>query len=150
MQPLAAVAEPVAVVAAVDDVQQPARGPRVGVVVDGEEPAEGVERQVERVPEAGGDALEPRAVGPAAIDVAPLAAAGERRPVAADQPIVGPQVLAQAEVDVAREVEGEARRGRCADSCPASRAARSGFGGSSALPSPSVSRRRKISQRVAT
>ena len=58
VQSLAAVAEAVTVVAAVDDVQQAAGRARVGIVVDGEQPPEHVERHVERVPEPGGDPLE--------------------------------------------------------------------------------------------
>ena len=110
VQALAAVAKPIAVIAAVDDVQEPARRARIGVVVHREQPAERVERHVERVPEPGGDPLELRAVGPASVDVASFAAAGKRRPVAADQPIIGTEVLAQAEVDVVREIEREARQ----------------------------------------
>ena len=64
-------------------------------------------RDVERIPEAGGDALQLRPVRPAPVDVSPLAAAAERCPVAADQPVIGTEVLAQAEVDVARRVERE-------------------------------------------
>ena len=144
---LAAVAEPVAVVAPLNDVQQPARWARVRVVVDGKQPPEYVERHVKRVPEPGGDLLELRAVGPASIDVAAFAAAGKRHAVAADQPVIGPQVLAQAEVDVAGKIKREAgepvvrvvaRRVEPDESAPA--ACRAFM--PSALPSPSRSQRR--------
>ena len=110
MQSLAAVAKAVTVVAAVDDVQQAAGRARVGIVVHREQPPEHVERHVERVPEPGGDSLELGPVGLAAVDVAPFAAAGERCPIVADQPVIGTQVLAQAEIDLARIVECEARQ----------------------------------------
>ena len=91
VQALAAVAEPIAVIAPFHDVQEPARRTRVGVVVHGEEPAEGVEGDVERIPEAGGDPLQLRPVGPAPVDVSSLAAARKRGPVAADQPVSAPR-----------------------------------------------------------
>ena len=69
----------------------------IGIVIDGEQTAVGVESEMEGVPEAGGDAFELGAVGPAAIDAAALAAARERRAVAADQLVGGAEVLAQAE-----------------------------------------------------
>ncbi len=48
-----AVAEAVAVVAALHDMEQPAGWPRIGVIVHGEESAKRIERLVERIPEAG-------------------------------------------------------------------------------------------------
>ena len=80
--------------------KQAAGRTRVGIVIDREQPPEHVERHVERVPKPGRDSLELRSVGPAAVDVAPFAAAGERRPIVADQPIIGTQVLAQSEIDL--------------------------------------------------
>ena len=105
MHALAAVAEPIAVIAPFHDVQEPARRPGVGVVIHREKTSELVEAQTERVPEAGGDVLEFRAVGPAPIDIAAFAAAGQGRPIAADQPIVGSQVLTEPEIDIIPGIE---------------------------------------------
>src|SRR5579863_1000854 len=51
MQPRPSVAETIAIVAARDDVHQPAGWAAVGVVIDGEQTAEGVEAARVRIPE---------------------------------------------------------------------------------------------------
>ena len=107
MKPFAAVPVPVAVVATGDDVHQAARRQAVRIIVDAEQPPEGVHAAGVRIPEPGGKPLEFRAVGPAAIDVAPFAAAGQCRPVAADQLVVGPQVLTEADKHVAPAIKGK-------------------------------------------
>ena len=88
----------------------------VGIVVHGEQPAKGVEGQMEGVPEAGRDALQFRAVGTAAVDAAALAAAGQRGAVAADQLVGSARGFRRAR---SRGRPGRRRRtrtGRCADS----------------------------------
>jgi hypothetical protein len=64
--------------------------------------------QVEGVPKSRCHPLESAAVGPAAIDTSPLAAAGQRGPVGADQLIGGTEVLAEGEIQIAGAIEGEA------------------------------------------
>jgi len=81
----------------------------VRVVVHGEDPAEDVGADAERVPEAGGHAAELLAVRGTPEDVAALAAAGKGRTVRAGELVVGAEVFAQAEVEVSLRVEGEPR-----------------------------------------
>ena len=108
MQPLAPVAELVAVVAALDHVDQAAGRARVGIVVDREEPAVDVGAAVERVPESRGDLGKLRAVGPAAEDLAAFRIR-DGRPVGAHERERCAEVFAHPEVQVAVGVEGEAR-----------------------------------------
>src|SRR5205807_5085817 len=96
-----AVAIAVAVVAAANDVQQPARGPAVGAVVDGEQPAERIEAARVRVPETGRPALEPGPVEPAAVETSPFAAPRKSRAIRADDLVINPGILAESEVDPA-------------------------------------------------
>ena len=107
MRALAAVAEAVAVIAAGNDVQQPARAAGVGVVVHGEQPAEGVEAVMERVPEAGGDADQLRCRRAGSEKCCRPRRRRERGAVAADQLVRCAEVLAHAEVQIAQAVEGE-------------------------------------------
>lgn len=109
MRPAAAVAEAVAVIAPFDDVQQPAGGAAVGIVVDGEEPPEGIDAARMRIPEAGCPPLQLRPIGPTAIDVSPFATAGKRHAIAADDFVIGTQNSAQAEVHPAERIERESR-----------------------------------------
>ena len=108
-RPPTAVAEPIAVIATFDDMEEPAGRPRIRVVVHGEEVSGRVERHVEGVPEPGGDPFQPRAVRPASVDIATLSASRERDPIAADQAVVGTQVLAQPEIDQSPRIEREPR-----------------------------------------
>ena len=107
MAPGAAVAELEAVIAAFDDVKQPARRRRVRIVVDDEQPAEDVATRAEWIPEPGRDATEFLAVGRAVKDVAAFAAAGESRAVGTGELVRLAEVLADAEVEVAARVERE-------------------------------------------
>ena len=96
----------IAVIASLDDVQQTAGRPAVGVVVDGKEVAEGVEPEPEGVPESGRHQMKLAAIRPAAVNVSAFAALGKRLTVGADQVVGLAGVLAQREVDVAERIEG--------------------------------------------
>src|SRR5437899_536334 len=88
--------------------EQAARRARVRVVIHAEKTAVNIKRQVERVPEPRRHADEARAIGVAAVDVAALAAAGERRAVTAHQLVSRTQVLTDAEVNISAKVDREA------------------------------------------
>src|SRR5260370_1350647 len=93
---------------AIADVQERERAARIWVVVPAKEPAEGVEAKAERIPKAGGNARQFAPIGPAAVDVAALAAAAQRRSVGANQLVRQARVLAEAEEHVALRIEREA------------------------------------------
>src|SRR6516162_2477586 len=96
MRALASIAEAVAIVASLDDMQQAARRPRIGIVVDREEPAIRIEATLKRVPKTGGEPLDVAPVRLAAEHVAPFAAAGEAAAVAADQLVWEAEVFSHA------------------------------------------------------
>ena len=104
MQSLAAVAEPVAVIASRNHVQQPTRRTAVRVVVHGEEPPERIEAARVRIPKPGRDLAQLRAIQPATINVPPLAPTAECRAVRTDDLVIGSEVLAEPEVHPAERI----------------------------------------------
>src|SRR5262249_2133544 len=95
VQPLAAVAEAITIIAPFNDVQKPAGSARIRIVVHREQPAEGIDRQPESVPETRGDAHQPSAIRPTAIDAASLAAAAQGGAVGANHFVRRAKVLAE-------------------------------------------------------
>src|SRR5262249_56051699 len=110
MTPRAAVAELEAVVATLDDMHHAARRHGVGIVVHGEDAAVDVGADAERVPEAGRHAAKFLAVGRTPEHVAALAAARDGGAVGADQLVIGAEVLAHAEKEIAVGVETQSRQ----------------------------------------
>src|SRR5688572_19219872 len=100
MNAAAAVAEAVAIVASIHDMQQPAGRTAIGIIVDRKQSTERIDAGRVRIPEPGGDAHESRSVEFTTVDTAPFALAGERLAIAASEFVVGAEVLTQADVHV--------------------------------------------------
>ena len=107
MDAAAAIAKLVAVVAAVDDMKQSAGRTPAGIVIDGEDIAEAVDAHAEGIPEPGRRVGEPRSIGIAAVGVSAFGLAGECFAVFADELVGVAEILAEAKIQIAEEIEGE-------------------------------------------
>ena len=98
------IAETVAVIAARNQVQQPAGRPVVGVIIDGEHPAESIDARGVRIPESSRPQGQVAAVRSATKDASAFAAPRMTSPIGADQSIVEPHILSQADIQISQAV----------------------------------------------
>ena len=107
MSPLASVAEPITVIATGNDMQQATRRATVRVVVERKKVAESIEATGVRIPESRRPSLQFRTIRSATINVSTLCPAGQRHSIAADDFVVGTQVLTETEIQMTESIKGK-------------------------------------------
>ena len=108
MPPAAAIAKLIAIVAGGNDFDQPAGGPAVGVVVNGEQAAVGIESKSKWIPKPGGDPFEMVSFGRGAKNGSPLPFPRPARSVGSREFVGDAEVLSQADDEAAIGIEGHA------------------------------------------
>ena len=108
MPPAAAIAKLIAVVTGGNDIDQPARRPAVGIVVNGEQSPLWIDAEPKGIPKAGGDPFEMVSFGGAAKHGSPLPFPRPARAVSSREFVGDAEVLAQADDEAAIGIEGHA------------------------------------------